>query len=103
MRRPASQVQQVFEVDDAGVVELEKVVELTVGPLSVNEVLKGVDDLLDSHDPISTLVNATENHSVGTLAHFLLDLVVFVDLVVQLLRLFHSEIIINNQFFENTH
>jgi hypothetical protein len=93
---------QVFQSDDCGVLELEEVVEFAVGAFGVDEVLKGVDDLLDGDDAAGALVAAAEDHAVGALPDLLLDLVLLVDLVVQLLRLFHSENIIITTSFENT-
>jgi hypothetical protein len=47
-------------------------------------------------------VPPAKNHPVGAPAHLLLDFVLFVDLVVELLGLFHSEIIINKLFLKIT-
>jgi hypothetical protein len=95
-------VDEVVESDHAGVVELEQVVELAVGAFGVDEVLKGVDDLLDGDYPPRPLMATAENHPVSALADLVLDLVILVDLVVELLRLFHSEIIIKPSIFKNT-
>lgn len=63
--------------------------------------MKGIDDFLDGYSPTTAFVFAPVDDAVGAFAQFLEDLVFLVDLVVQLLRLFHSENIIGDIFFEN--
>ena len=91
----------MLQSDDTGVFELQEVIEFAVGAFGVDKVLKSIDNLLDGHHPTSALVSPPKNNAIGAPPHLLLDLILLVDLVVHLLGLFHSEIIINKQFFEN--
>jgi len=102
LRRAPPQMQQVLEPHHARVLQLQQIIEFAVGAFGIDEVLKGINDLFYCHCSAAALVPPAKNHPVGAPAHLLLDFVLFVDLVVQLLGLFHSEIIINKLFLKIT-
>lgn len=102
MRWSSAYLLEVFEAYDGGVFELQEVVEFSIGTLGIDEVLKGIDDLFDGNNATGAFVFTPEDHAIGALSDLFFDLVLFVDLVVQLLRLFHSENIIFTTSFENT-
>lgn len=45
-------MKQVLQPYNAGMIDLQEIVELAIGAFGVDEVLKGIDDLFDSdHSP----------------------------------------------------
>ena len=69
---------------------MEKIVEFAVGAFGIDEILEGVDDLLDGDDAVSFLVAGLVDDAVGALANLAEVLIVFEDVIFELFGLFHK-------------
>lgn len=73
--------------------KLQQVVELSVRSFGIDKVLKSINDLLDRNCVPGAFVPRLEDNAVGAPAYFFEYLVVTINVILQLLRLFHSEYI----------
>lgn len=80
-----------MELNDAGMIKLEEIVEFSIGALGIDEVLEGIDDLFDGYKQATSFVACLVDYSIRTFSCFLQDFVFPVDLIIKLFRLFHSE------------
>jgi len=71
-------------------IQLQQIVELTIGALGIDQILKGVDNLFYGHNPLSFLVSGLVDHAVSALAYFGQVFVVFENVVFKLFGLFHK-------------
>ena len=60
-------------------VELQEVVEFSIGPLGIDEVLEGIDNLFDGDDLLVSLLLCLIDNAVGSFANLLDDLEVPID------------------------
>lgn len=88
---PAAHREQVLKPDDGRVLYLQEVVKLAVGPLGIDQILEGVNDLLDRYHFFILFGDGFVDHPVGALPDFADYFELPVDLVVQFFWLFHQE------------
>lgn len=69
---------------------MEKIVEFAVGAFGIDEILEGVDDLLDGDNAVCFLVAGLVDDAVGALVNFAEVLIVFEDVIFELFGLFHK-------------
>ncbi len=72
----------LIELDDAGMGELEEVVEFAIGAFGVGDILIGVANLFDGEDLVVLFVFDFVDSTVGALAQQAHNLVGFIDVVV---------------------
>jgi len=75
---------------------MEKIVEFAVGAFGIDEILEGVDDLLDGDNAVCFLVAGLVDDAVGALVNFAEVLIVFEDVIFELLGLFHNNNMLSN-------
>ena len=85
------EVEQVLQPNNARVIDLQQIVELSIGAFGIDKVLKGINDLLNRDHPPRFLVFGLIHDPIGALADLLKYLIFLIDLVIQLLALFHRK------------
>lgn len=70
---------------------MQEIVDFPISSLGIYDILKGIDDLFDGNNAIGLLMFRFKDDAVSALPYFLHDLIFLVNVVIELLWLFHRE------------